>query len=276
MTARAWGAIAVASVVAATASTARGEDDAAGKSDLGRDADATGGAYTTPTLLFTPAAAVPTWVGRAIVSLDAYGPTAPDRLASGTKLGFQPGAGGELGLPAGFTIGAGTNWVGGDVSPAPASDGLSPYAQLRLHLLGAQDGRGLQLGTSMTYKFVGFDGDPGELEWAVSAQWRSSRYEAGLEGVLGKDFGSQDADSELHAYALYRVIPQLGLGAAVQARLALVTEGTEESTYDVVSGAIASLTLDRWQLGALAGESTAHQDQGHLAAFGELFGTARF
>jgi hypothetical protein len=94
--------------------------------------DPTGGAYTTPTLLFIPAAAVPTWNVRVITSLDVQGPTAPDRLAVGTPsnglstVGFQPGIAGELGLPGGFTFGAGTIWVGGDPNTSPnAAGGLS-------------------------------------------------------------------------------------------------------------------------------------------------------
>ena len=81
--------------------------------------DPTGGAYTTPTLLFTPAAAVPTWNVRIITSLDIQGPTPVDKLASGACganncVGAEPGIGGELGLPGGFTFAAGTVWVGGD------------------------------------------------------------------------------------------------------------------------------------------------------------------
>jgi hypothetical protein len=237
--------------------------------------DPTGGAYTTPTLLFVPAAAVPAWTVRAIVSLDVQGPTAPDRLASGTSVGIAPGLGGEIGLPAGFTFGAGTNWVGGDTSPMPVSAGISPYLQLRLHLLGDGDGHGFQLGTSATYKFVGFDGDPGEMELAFSAQYRHRLFEVGLQGVVGKDFASTDADGEIHGYALYRVIPQLGIGAAGQARVAIVSQ-PGETTYDILSGAIASLTLGRWQVAALGGESTIGLDPGHVGAFGELFATARF
>jgi hypothetical protein len=148
--------------------------------------DPTGGAYTTPTLLFIPAAAVPVWNARVIASITTEGPTAADRLASGTALGFQPGLGAEIGLPAGFTVGAGTVWVGGDTSPMPVSGGLSPYAQARYQILGDRDGHGFLLGTSATYKFVGFDGDPGEIEEAVSGQYRRSHYEVGLQGVLAK------------------------------------------------------------------------------------------
>jgi hypothetical protein len=182
-------------------------------------------------------------------------------------------------LPAGFTIGTGTNWVGGDVNPDTGrtdfSLGLSPYFQGRFHIVGDADGRGFQLGTAATYKFVGFAGDPGEVELALSAQFRVARYEAGLQAVVGKDFGSTDSDVEVHAYALYRVIAQLGLGAAGQARGALVSQ-PGESSYDVIGGAIASLTLGRYQVGALAGASTLGLAQGHAGGLGQLFASARF
>jgi hypothetical protein len=237
--------------------------------------DPTGGAFTTPTLLFTPAAAVPKWTVRVITSLDMQGPTAADRLAAGTSVGFQPGVGGELGLPGGFTVGAGTQWVGGDVSPSPASAGISPYLQVRYHILGDPNGQGFGLGTSVTYKFVGFQGDPGEMELAFSGQYRQHNFEVGLEGVVGKDFATTDADAEGHAYAVYRVIPQLALGVAAQVRQALISQ-PGETKYDIISGGIASLTLGRWQVGALVGESTVGLNQGQMGALGEVFGSARF
>jgi hypothetical protein len=273
--------IVVTTLVAASASADPGTLDT-GNAPAERvpTSDPTGGAYTTPTLLFIPAAAVPVWNVRVIASLDMQGPTPPDRLASGTSssgaaIGFLPGVGGELGLPAGFTVAAGTAWVGGDVSPTPVSGGISPYFQVRYHIVGDTDGRGFQLGTSLTYKFVGFQGDPGEMELAFSGQYRHRRYELGLQAVIGKDFATTDADGEAHAYALYRPIPQLGIGAATQVRVAIVSQ-PGESTYDVISGGIASLTLGRWQLGALAGESTVNLNQGQVGALGEVFGTARF
>jgi hypothetical protein len=238
--------------------------------------DPTGGAYTTPTLLFVPAAAVPVWTVRVVTSLDVQGPTVPDRLAtSDAGLGFQPGIGGEIGLPLGFTIGAGSRWVGGDVSPTPISGGLSPYAQARYRILGAESGRGFLLGASVTYKFVGFQGDPGEMEWALSAQYRAARWEAGLQGVFGKDFGSAHADVEVHAYVLYRFVPQLGLGAAGQVRLGVVSE-PDEPSYDVIGGALASLTLSRWQLGLLGGGTTVGLGSGQVGGLGEVFATVRF
>ncbi len=239
-------------------------------------ADPTGGAYTTPTLLFIPAGALPAWNVKVITAVDVQGPTPPDRLAVGDgSFGFQPSLGGELGLPGGFTLGAGTSWVGGDTSPTPVSEGISPYLQARYHIVGADDGRGFQLGTSLTYKFVGFQGDPGELEVAFSGQYRERSYEVGLQAVLGKDFATTDADGEIHAYALYRVIPQLGLGGAGQVRIGLVSQ-PGETTYDVVGGAMASLTMGVWQIAGLVGASTLGLNQGQVGGFGEAFATVRF
>jgi hypothetical protein len=223
-------------------------------------------------LLFIPAGALPTWNVRAIASTELQGP-------SDVHASFRPGLGAELGLPGGVTIGAGTNWVGGDINPDTGRTdfnlGLSPYAQARLHLLGDASGQGFQLGTSATYKFVGFEGDPGEMELALSAQYRMPRYEAGIQAVAGKDFGSTDADVEGHAYALYRVIPQFGVGAAGQMRVAVVSQ-PGENTYDVMGGAICSLTVGAYQVGALAGTSTLGLAGGQFGALGQLFGTARF
>src|SRR5271154_372748 len=72
--------------------------------------DPTGGAYTSPTLLFIPAGAMPVWNVRATVSTELQSP-------SDVHAGFRPGLGVELGLPVGFTVAAGTNWVGGDINP---------------------------------------------------------------------------------------------------------------------------------------------------------------
>jgi hypothetical protein len=239
--------------------------------------DPTGGAYTSPTLLFIPAGAVPVWNVRVTLSSEFQSPydTAD---APSPDSGIRPGLGVELGLPLGITIGAGTNWVGGDVNTAGHKDfnlGLSPFFQARLHIWGDSSGKGFQLGTSATYKFVGFEGDPGEIELAVSGQYRADRFEAGLQAVIGKDFATTDADAEAHAYALVRVIPQLGLGVAGQVRDGVVIQ-PGETAYDVVGGAIASLTLGRYQVGGLFGASTIGLNQGQFGALGQIFASARF
>jgi hypothetical protein len=237
--------------------------------------DPTGGGYTSPTLLFIPAVAVPKWTVRVIASTELQSPSDIDA-------GFRPGLGAEVGLPAGFTLGAGTNWVGGDVnSDTNKTDfnlGLSPYFQARFHILGESSGQGFQLGVATTYKFVGFEGDPGEMEAALSAQYRRPRWEAGLQGVFGQDFGDlHNRDGEAHAYALYRVIPQLGVGAAGQVRVALSqAPDSTANHYDVVGGGIASLTIDRYQVGGLGGVSSIGLAQGQVGGLGQLFGSVRF
>ena len=234
--------------------------------------DPTGGAYTSPTLLFVPAGALPVWNVRAIASTELQSP-------SDVHAGFRPGLGAELGLPAGFTLAAGTNWVGGDVNPNTGNNdfnlGLSPYFQARFHILGSADGQGFQLGTSATYKFVGFEGDPGEMEVGLSAQYRQRRFELGLQGVVGKDFATTSADGEVHAYALYRVIPQLGIGGAGQVRTAIVSQ-PGANAYDAIGGGIVSLTLAQYQIGALGGASTIGLGQGQAGALAQVFGSARF
>lgn len=276
---RAAALLAAASTLSATAafadpSATDPRSDATGVAPAERvpTSDPTGGAYTSPTLLFIPAGALPVWNARATLSTELQSP-------SDVHAGFRPGLGMELGLPAGFTIAAGTNWVGGDINPNTNQTdfnlGISPFFQARYHILGSADGQGLQLGTSLTYKFVGFEGDPGEMELAVSAQYRMRQFEAGLQGVIGKDFATTDADGEVHAYLLYRIIPQLGVGAAGQLREGLVYQ-PGETTYDLVGGAIASLTLGRFQVGALVGGSTIGLAQGQAGALGQIFASARF
>ena len=132
----------------AVAQTAMTGDVASPPQEVAPRQDPTGGAYASPTLLFIPAAAVPVWNARVIVSSELQSPSDVDA-------GFRPGLGAELGLPAGFTLGAGTNWVGGDVSSTGGKTdfnlGLSPYAQGRFQILGRADGRGFLLGTAVTY-----------------------------------------------------------------------------------------------------------------------------
>jgi hypothetical protein len=239
--------------------------------------DPTGGAYTSPTLLFIPAGAIPVWNVRLTASSEFQGPSQSSSNPT-PDASIRPGLGVEVGLPLGIAAVVGTNWVGGDVDGNGArrfSLGISPFFQGRLHLYGEKSGHGLQLGSSVTYKFVGFDGDPGELEVALSSQYRRSTWETGLQVVGGKDFGSSDSDVELHAYGLYRVIPNLGVGAAAQGRYGVVI-APGESRYDTMGGGLVSWTFERYQLGALFGWSTLNLDQGHFGALGQVFAHARF
>ena len=55
-----------------------------------------------------------------------------------------------------------------------------------------------------------------------------------------------------------------------------LSDDSDHSAYDVLGGAIASLTLGRYQIGALAGASTLGLAQGHVGGLGQIFATARF
>jgi hypothetical protein len=68
---------------------------------------------------------------------------------------------------------------------------------------------------------------------------------------------------------------RFGLGAAGQLREGLVSQ-PGETTYDVVGGAIASLTIGRYQLGLLVGGSTIGLAQGQAGALGQVFASAAF
>jgi hypothetical protein len=49
-----------------------------------------------------------------------------------------------------------------------------------------------------------------------------------------------------------------------------------ESTWDLVSGGLASVTFGQWQVGTLVGENTIGLNPGQVGAFGQLFATVRF
>lgn len=223
--------------------------------DAQRFADPTGGAYTSPTPLFTPAAALPSLMPRLTVGTDVQ--------SAGRLDPVRPFINAELGLPAGFTIAAGTQWFGGDQTGA---NNLTPYGQIRYQIFGRADGMGLLGGASLTYKRVGFHGGENELEASFSMQYRTSRFEVGAQGTFGQSLESGDEhDIEARLYAAYRVIPSLALGLSGQLRGDIGEESAAveaerarlgRSEFDLIGGATASYTISRWQFGALVGGST--------------------
>ena len=168
-------------------------------------------ALVTPTVLVTPAAAMPALRGRVLLGADAQSP-------SGALDGIRPQFAAELGLGKGFTLGAGTRWVGGDA--VSGTDGLSPYGQLRFQVFGDPLGRNAVVGgVSLTYKQIGFQGGERELEAAFTTTFRSSRLEAGGQVVLGQSLREgEEHDGELRAYAALRVLPTLSVGLTRSAR----------------------------------------------------------
>ncbi len=247
-------------VIALTASTLASnataqEADAPGSSRVPIH-DPTGGAYTSPAALFVPAAALPALNARVTVG-SAIQP-------AGSFDTMRPQLGAELGLGGGFTAAVGSQWFGGDV--ARTVNGMTPYVQLRYQLFGAADGMGWQGGTALTGKRVGWHGGDGEVEASFSLQYRTPTWETGIQGTLGQSLvTASEHDVEGRGYLARRVLPSLAVGVAAQVRADVGRESPEAEAQfkarglaevDVVSGAIASYTFERFQVGALAGVST--------------------
>lgn len=233
--------------------------------------DPTGGAHASPTLLFTPGAAVPKWTGRVV----AGGEFQPN---SGAYDAARPVLSGEVGVGYGLTLGAGTRWVGGD--NATTSDGLTPFAQARYQIFGAPNGRGLIGGVALTYKQIGFEGTEPEVEGSFSLQYRARAFEVGAQATLGqsiRDGGEHDA--EVRVLALYRIIDNVGVGGAAQVRGDIgedeIVEPAGRKEFDAVGGALASVTIGRWQIAGLGGASTLGLKD-KAGAIVQLFGAAQF
>jgi hypothetical protein len=237
--------------------------------------DPTGGAYTPPTTLFIPAAALPTLNVR--VSIGAF------VQPVGSFDAVRPTVAAELGLGRGFTIALGSNWFGGDV--ANTVDGMTPYAQVRYQLFGARDGMGWQGGVSLTGKRVGWHNGDAELEASFSAQYRARRWEVGAQGTFGQSLvDGEEHDLEARVYAAWRVVPSFAVGLSAQLRVDVGNEspaleamlrarGLAEA--DLIAGAMASYTYERWQVGALAGASTIGLYE-NVGFIGQGFGSVRF
>ena len=276
-------ALVSACIVVASPSRASAQDAAPDRS--GRFADPTGGAYTSPTSLFTPAAALPSLMPRLTVGADFQSYVAPTTPAANQIDNVRPFVNAELGLPARFTIAAGTQWFGGDRSNA--ADRITPFAQVRWQFLGAANGLGLLGGASLTYKRVGYHGGENEVEASVSMQYRQARYELGLQGTFGQSITNGDErDIEGRVYAALRPVPALALGVSAQLRGDLGEEDESPATVasrcaagrsevDFIGGAVGSFTIDRWQVGALVGATTLGLCDG-AAFIGQVQGQVRF
>jgi hypothetical protein len=237
--------------------------------------DPTGGAYTPPTSLFIPAAALPTLNVRMTVGADIQ--------PIGSFDAVRPLVRAELGLGRGFTVAAGSSWFGGDRSST--IDGLTPYAQVRYQLFGSRDGMGWQGGVALTGKRVGWHNGDAEMEASFSVQYRARRWEVGAQGTFGQSLvDAGEHDLEARAFAAWRVIPSFAVGVAAQLRVDVGNESPALEAMlrarglaevDMIGGAMASYTYERWQVGALAGVSTIglYENAGFI---GQGFGSVRF
>lgn len=246
-----------------------GESDMPPKSgEPGSSADQTA-ALSTPTPLVTSAAALPAMSARVLVGVDAQRP-------AGTFDSIRPEFMGEVGLGKGVTVGAGTQWFGGDF--VRASDGLAPWAQLRVQLFGDPLTGGWSGGAGIAYKQVGFGGGEREAEASFSATYRSRSIEAGGQAVFGqsaRDIGEHDI--EARAYGAVRVLPTLSLGAAGQARTAVgeLEPGNTSRRSDFLVGGIGTAYVGRLQIGVFGGASSLGLATG-VGAFGQGFASYRF
>ena len=257
---------------AATAGAQTADGASEGRVPVG---DPTGGAYTPPTTLFVPAAALPSLNVR--MTVGAY------VQPSGSFDAVRPMVNAELGLGRGFTLGVGTTWFGGD-SPNTV-DGLTPYAQVRYQLFGRRDGMGWQGGVALTGKRVGWHNGDVEAEASFSLHYRAPRWEAGAQGTFGQSLvDGAEHDLEARAFAAWRPTPALALGVAAQLRVDVGNESPELEAMlrarglaeaDLIGGATASYTFERWQLGMLLGVSTVglYESAGFI---GQGFGSVRF
>lgn len=254
--------------------------------------DPTGGAYTAPTPLFTPAASLPSLNVRARAGVEV-------QPASGAFSMARPILDLELGLPAGITLAAGTTWVGGTQLARREEEGvpgLGAYGQVRWQFLGRGRDTGLLGGASLTVKANGFRGGEPEAEASVSLQFRARRFEAGLQGTYGHSLGEEDeSDVEARAFVAWRPLPYLALGISGQLRAEIASQGAEAARQtrcaanpgsadcladlDVIAGATGSYTYERWQLGVLLGASSvglARADSFRAGFYSQVSGAVRF
>lgn len=254
--------------------------------------DPTGGAYTPASPLFVPAAALPSLNVRARAGVEL-------QPASGGFAVARPLVDLELGLPAGFTLAAGATWVGGTQVPRRETEGvagLGAWGQVRWQFLGRGREHGLLGGAALTVKANGYRGGEPEIEASVSMQYRTRRFEAGLQGTWGRGLGDEDEhDLEARVYAAYRLVPNFALGVAGQLRAGIEGDETEAlraarcraspggadclGELDLIAGLSAQYTWERWQLGVLLGASSIGLSQTEALRFGfysQASGSVRF
>ncbi|MFO0624961.1 MAG: hypothetical protein U0325_05035 [Polyangiales bacterium] len=254
--------------------------------------DPTGGAYTPVTPLFTPAAALPALNVRARAGAEV-------QPASGGYAALRPVLDLELGLPAGFTLAAGTTWVGGTSLARGEGEGLAglgAYGQLRWQFLGRGRDEGVLGGVSVSVKANGYRGGEPEIEGSLSLQYRARRFEVGLQGTYGRGLGDEDEnDVEARLYLAYRPIPSFALGVSGQLRMGIEDEEREAERealcranpssasclgdLDALAGVTASYTYERWHLGVLVGGSSiglARLDDFRVGFYTQASGSVRF
>ncbi|MEZ4390604.1 MAG: hypothetical protein R3A48_05870 [Polyangiales bacterium] len=130
----------------------------------------------------------------------------------------------------------------------------------------------------------------------MNFQYRTRRFEGGLQGTYGRGLGEENEnDLEARVYLAWRPIPEFALGVSGQLRSGLGDEAEEAtrqarcaanpssnaciSETDMIAGATASYTFERWQLGVLVGASSvglARADDFRVGFYSQAAGSVRF
>jgi hypothetical protein len=242
----------LSAVVLSTAAYAQPAAPDTGRAPAERFSDPTGGAYTSPTPLFTPAAALPAWMPRLTLGADVQ--------PAGRLDPVRPFFTAELGLGRGFTVAAGTQWLGGE--PPRLGDAIAPFAQVRYQLAGRADGLGWLASAAVTYKRVGYLGGENMAEASASLQYRARFVEAGVQGAFGQSLSDAGVRNlEARAYAALRPVAALALGVSAQVRGDVGDDEAPDEVQgrndiDFVAGGTVSVTVSRWQFGALVGATS--------------------
>jgi hypothetical protein len=227
-----------------------------------------GGPWSAPTLLFNPAGALPAWSGRVLVGAE-YQTDIRGRDPIRPRLGV------ELGLPYRFTVELGARWLGGT---GEATERFSPTVAVRFQLFGRPDGMGLLGGLTARFKSTGFTGASSEMEFSYAMQYRAPRFDVGGEAVFGQALFADERDAEVRAYGTVRVHEMFAVGLGGQVRVGLGDEDLAHGPgWDLRGGLLASFTVERYQVGLLAGASNYRLPSGvDLTPFGQLFATCQF
>jgi hypothetical protein len=160
-------------------------------------------------------------------------------------------------------------------------DELAPSIGVRAQLL-SQERHGVVGAVALFYKAEGFTEGEGELETVLSFGTRVGRTLLIGNLAYGQDPEGNERDGELRAAALVQLPPGLQLGFDARGRFDLGSEpsklrASNEPTYDVDAGPVASLALGPVALAAHVGVSVIRrldqQAEGGVVALAGL-GTA--
>jgi hypothetical protein len=229
-----------------------------------------GGAGTAPFALFTPATALPRWASRVVLGTEA-------QTAMAQSVPLVPFISAALGFGYGVVAELGAQWTSENSSVA---NGFEPYVGARVQIVGRRDGIGPTFALGARFRWGGgFDMGHPEIEGHATFQYRAAKFETGADLVFGQAIGAPDRDVEFRPFVVYRVIPIFAVGIGGQARLDLAADTLPSMGVlsDFRGGAIASVNIERFQAGLLAGASNYNLPTGvAVSPYGQVMVGYRF